>query len=330
MLPNIINSFRFNAQPLLLRMEYLLTIFSDKIGPLLNRAWTYTQYVWNNLFKRSKPYTNEEAMEYAYGLLSGSIVEIQSFRNFSNGNIYIIAKAKEKKEEYFFKLILLKKVGSTFIREWDQELMSFTEDFEIIDLQKIGSHFILFIENSFGSGAGTRILYALNSSSKELFKVIEHHDWSDMTRVYTPTIEFSPKDIDQKLLKSLEKYALAKEMLKGKRVDFSIPEYAVRNWHRMNGEIKKGDVELYFYPGRPTYSSSPTEVVHSDNIEWIGYFKGPLCGYLKKKNEHFVAYSPGWTYDWPQHLKLKGKGIQFTSGNHTLHFELKGDKGILS
>ncbi|OAN61016.1 hypothetical protein A8B79_05950 [Balneola sp. EhC07] len=311
-------------------IDSILSIFSDYIGSFLKGAVNRIRFYSNKLLNRSEPYTKDEALEYAYAVISGNIVQVSSFRNFSTGNIYIAVKAKEKKGEYFFKLILLKKVGSTFIRDWEHELISFTEDFEVIDLQKSGEYFILFIENSFGSGAGTKTLYAFSSSTKKLFKIIEHHDWSDMTRVYTPSIELSPRDVDQKLLKNLEQYASMNDMLKEMRVDFSNPKHAVRNWHRLNGSITEGDVELCFYDGRPTYGSSPTEVVHYDDIEWIGYFKGPLCGYLKKRDEHFIAYSPGWTYDWPQDLKMKGNGIQFTSGKHTLSFELNGNKGNLN
>ena len=325
-------SFRFNAQPLLLKMEFLLTIFSDKIGPLLNRGWIYTQYVWNNLFKRSQPYSKKEALEYAYGIVSGQISEIWSFRNFADGRVYILVKVKEVKEDYFEKLVLLKKVGDSFIREWETELIIYTTDFEVKDLLKNGVHFILFIENSFGSEAGTKTLHAFNSKSLVMYQIIEHHDWSDLSRAYSPEPEFQPKEIDLKLSKKLEDFAKSKEMLRSKRVDFDSPDNAVLNWHRLNGSITSGEVELYFYPGRPTYGSSPNEVVHSDDVEWIAYFKGPLCGYLKEKDQHFIAFCSPYSYHWPKELKAVGNTITFSRHieEDSLSFEFLGDKGILS
>ncbi len=310
-------------------LDFIVSIFSGKIGSWISSIWVSIRYIWNSIFNLSIPYSKKEALEYAYGIVSGQINEVWSFRNFVDGRVYILVKVKEVKEDYFEKLVLIKRVGDSFIREWETELIIYTSDFEVKDLLKNGVHFILFIENSFGSGAGTKTLFALDSKSLVTYQIIERHDWSDLTRAYSPEPELRPKNIDLKLSKRLEEFAKSKEMLRSKRVDFDNPDNAILNWHRLNGSITSGEVELYFYSGRPTYGSSPTEVVHSDDIEWIGYFKGPICGYLKKRNEHFVAYSPGWTYDWPKHLKLKGTRIQFTSGNHTLRFELKGGKGKL-
>jgi len=309
--------------------EIIVSIFSDRISPSFNKVWTKLKYYWYHFFVAKTPYSDKEAKEYAYSVVSGQIDKITSFHNFSENRSYILATVKENKEDFFLKLVLLKKMGNTFVLDWEHKLISYVDDITTLDIQKKGLNFILFIEKSYGSGGGTKTLHAFNSITKESFQVIEHYNWSDLTRSSTPTLDLVPKNMGKEFFELLETYALTKGMLNGTRVDFSKPEHAIQNWHRMNGDIKNGEVNLFFYPGKPVYGSGILEMEDTSKIKWIAYFKGPLFGYLKQDNTHFVAYSPGWTYNWPYDLKGRSQTVSFKSGKDKIVFELKGDKGIL-
>ena len=309
--------------------ELIVSIFSDTIRPSFSKVWTKLKYYWYHFFVDKFPYSEKEAKEYAYGVVSGQIDKITSFHNFSENRSYILATVKENKDDFFLKLVLLKKIGNTFVQDWEHKLIRYVDDIHAIDIQKKGVNFILFIEESYGSGGGTKTLHAFNSVTKESFQVIEHYNWSDLTRSSTPTLDLVPKNMGKEFFELLEAYASTKGMLNGTRVDFSKPEHAIQNWHRMNGDIKKGEINLCFYPGKPVYGSGILETEDTSEIEWIAYFKGPLFGYLKQDNTHFVAYSPGWTYNWPHNIDANNKAILFKSGGKKFVFELKGSKGIL-
>lgn len=309
--------------------ELFVSIFSDKISPFFNKAWTKIKYYGYKFLTPKTPYTKEEALELAYSVVSGQIHKVTSFKNFSEDREYILATVKENKEDYFLKLVLLKRIGNTFTRNWEHKLISYVDDIDALDLQKTGVNFILFVEESYGSGGGSKTLHAFNSVTKEAFQVTELYNWSDLTRSSVPSLDLTPKDMDKEFFELLETYASTKDMLKGARIDFSKPDHAIQNWHQMNSKIKKGEVNLCFYPGKPVYGSSILEAKETPDVEWIAYFKGPLFGYLKKDNSHFVAFSPGWTYDWPHDLDADNKAVSFTSGGKKFIFELNNDKGIL-
>jgi hypothetical protein len=198
-------------------------------------------------------------------------------------------------------------MSNTFIKDWELEQMLLITDYEIVDIQENGYHNFAFMEQSGGSGAKTKILNIYDLISKEHIKIIEHIDWTTPKNPHSPEVIIEPKDIDKDLLPQIEEYAASKGLFKQHKVDFSKPEHAIQNWHRMNGEIAEGKVKLCFYSGEPVYGASISDTLNFDHIKWIAYFKGPLFGYLKKEDKHFVAYSPSWTYNWPKNLKGEPK-----------------------
>lgn len=310
-------------------LEFLGSIFSDKLPSLSTKIGTWCKYQWFRFFVNKEPCSEQQAIQHAYGVLSGHIDTAISFRNIDEKRPFILVKIRESIENPEYKFVLLKKIGNTFINDWEFEPAILITDFEVVDIQKNGYHNFTFVEQTAGTGADTKILNIVDLVSKERFKITEHRDHTVPKKPNAPDIIIEPNNIDEKLFSKIEKYAALKDMFKQNTVDFTKPEHAVQNWHRMNGEIKKGEVNLCFYSGKPIYGSGILETEETPEIEWIAYFKGPLFGYLKKDNSHFVAYSPGSSYNWPYDLEGRNKAISFKSAGEKFVFELKGDKGIL-
>jgi len=308
----------------------LLNIIIEKLSAFLPKVWRWIRYQWFNFFINKTPYTEKEAKQIAYGVLSGHIDKAISFRNIDEKRSYILVEVRSSVEDHDYKFVLLKQMGNTFIQVWEFEQMLLISDFEIVDIQKNGYHNFAFMEQTAGSGADTKILNIIDLINKEHIKIIEHIDWTTPKNPHSPEVIFEPENIDEKLLPEIEKYAAPKGFFKQNKVDFSNPEHAIQNWHRLNGERKNGNIELTFYPGRPIFGASVNEIINTESLEWIAYFKGPLYGYLKNKDLHFVAYSPSWTYDWPQDLNGNENKVSFQSGETKFTFKFHGKSGILS
>lgn len=312
-------------------MEFL-SLVVEKIISFLPKVWRWLRYQCFYLFVNKTPYTEKEARQIAYGVLSGHIDKVICFRNIDEKRPYVLVKVRNSVEEHNYRFVLLKKMGNTFIQDWEFEAVLLITDFEIVDIQKNGYHNFAFIEQSAGSGADTKILNIVDLINKEHIKIIEHIDWTTPKNPHSPEVITKPEDIDEELLPKIEKYAASKGFFEQNKVDFSKPEHAIQNWHRMNGEISEGEVKLRFYSGEPVYGASISDTLDFDHIKWIAYFKGPLFGYLKNKDQHFVAYSPSWTYNWPKKLKGTEKKVHFErhSDEGKLIFEFDGKSGILT
>ncbi|HEX6981293.1 MAG TPA: hypothetical protein VF181_00895 [Balneolaceae bacterium] len=312
-------------------MEFL-NLIVEKIFSVFPKVWRWIRYQWFKLFVNKTPYTKKEAKQIAYGVLSGHIDNAISFRNIDERRPYILVEVRSSVEDHDYKFVLLKKMGNTFIQDWEFERVLLVTDYEIVDIQKNGYHNFAFIEQSAGSGADTKILNIVDLINKRHIKIIEHIDHTSPKNPHSPEVTFEPNDIDKKQLPKIEEYAASKGLFNQNKVDFSKPEHAIQNWHRMNGEISEGEVKLRFYSGEPVYGASISDTLDFEHIKWTAYFKGPLFGYLKNEDKHFVAYSPSWTYNWPKRLKGTPKKVHFEihSGEVKLTFELDGKSGRLT
>ena len=305
--------------------------FKGEILAVWGKVSYWSKYQWYRIFTNKSPLTEEEAKQHAYGVLSGDIKNAISFRNLDEKKVFILVYIHEKSEP-FFRLVLLKQFGNSYSIDWKKEQVLLITELDVVDLQKKGVHDIIFIEESSGTGAGSKILNIVNSKDKSHIKVTEWYNWMEPRKPSSPEIEIEPDDLDKRLLANIEDYAVTQGMLTGNKVDFSKPENAIQNWHRRNGEITRGLVELDFYPGKPQYRNSITDATSTTKIEWIAYFKGPLIGYLKSENKHFIAYSPASIYSSPSELRATGNKVSFTTNSErkSMTFELKGSDGILS
>lgn len=308
-----------------------LISFKDEILTVWSKVSHWTKYQWYRQFTNKSPLTEEEAKQHAYGVLSGDIKKAISFRNLDEKKVFILVHIYEKSEP-FFRLVLLKQFGNSYSIDWKKEQVLLITELDVVDLQKKGIHDIIFIEESSGTGAGSKILNIVNSEDKSHIKVTEWYNWMEPKKPASPEIEIEPDDLDKKLLAKIEDYAVKQGMLASNKVDFSKPEHAIQNWHRKNGESTSGQVELDFYPGKPQYVNSVTETLYMSSIEWTAYFKGPLIGYLKSENKHFIAFSPASIYSSPSKLRATGNKVSFTTNSEreSLTFEFKRSYGVLS
>jgi len=298
----------------------------------INKIAELAKYQWFKIINNKSPLTEEEARKHAYGVLSGDIRKVISFKNIDENKVYILVYLRENIEEPLFKLVLLKQFGNSYSIDWEREQIQLIQLLDVEELNKRGIRDIIFIEEASGTGAGSKTLNIINSQDKNHIKITELYNWMEPRKPSSPQVEIYPKDLSQKLLDSIERYAVSKGMLTGNLVDFSKPEHAIQNWHRRNGVKTSGEIELDFYPGKPKYGNSVADTFSTSKIEWIAYFKGPLIGYLKSENKHFVAYSPANIYSWPRELAATENKVIFKSEveRKLMTFKFDGGTGKLS
>lgn len=313
-------------------LETLISFFKDDMLSAINKISELAKYQWFKINNNKSPLTEEEAKNHAYGVLSGNIRKVISFNNIDENNIYILVYLRENIEKPLFKLVLLKQIGNSYSIDWEREQIQLIKLLDVGELNKRGIQNIIFIEEASGTGVGSKTLNIINSQDKNHIKVTEWYNWMEPKKPTSPEIEFEPDDLDKRLLANIEDYAVTKGMLAGNKVDFSKPEHAIQNWHRRNGVKTSGEIELDFYLGKPKYGNSVADTFSTSKIEWIAYFKGPLIGYLKSEDKHFVAFSPLDIYSWPRELAATENKVHFKSEveRKVLTFELAGDTGKLS
>jgi hypothetical protein len=99
----------------------------------------------------------------------------------------------------------------------------------------------------------------------------------------------------------------------GKVVDFNSPEFSVQRWHKENGTRTSGIVRLHYYQGHPPCKATVVATLDTGTVLWMSFFKGPLIGYEKLNDRHFVAFSAAWSYNWAKNLAFDGQSLWFGS-----------------
>ena len=148
---------------------------------------------------------------------------------------------------------------------------------------------------------GSRTLFVYSCKREQLYQITESYHWADAAGPVSPQIEIQP-ETDSGFIEDIEKYAVRKGLLAMKRVDLGAPEFASERWHADNGRKRTGLLKLHYYEGRSVCGASITAEIETDDIIWTAFFKGPLVGYIKSKDKHFIAYSPSWIYNWAKCL----------------------------
>jgi hypothetical protein len=280
--------------------------------------------------KNKKPPLNEtKAIQIAHSILSGHIDNAFSFININSNNIYIALSRRSSAADHDVKIHLLEQIGDTYRQIWNSETLWCKPQLEVKDINGDGIHELIFIEESFGSGGGTICMSVYSQITNKPYKIREDYWWSDASGPHTPTITFEPEPENKDLRHAMVQYARAHGLLKKPElVDFDDPKFAEQRWHKYNGNKTKGPVILHFYNGKPPYIGTDKDSLNTKDILWIACFKGPLVGYLKSKDKHFIAYSPSDRYDWITCLAYSEDTLWFSSSGSGL-FSFKLDQDLV-
>lgn len=205
-------------------------------------------------------------------------------------------------------------VGSTFklIAKSDRLVRFRPLSLSVLDVDDDGFYEAIVQDGTSGNGGGTERLTIYLARRTQMFTVTESLQWQDRAGPHWPVVEIQPSDVDKETLRTLE--LVAKKLgllLPGRFVDFDRAEFAVERWHKENGRRTQGKVNIRYYPGYPVYGASVVDTLDAGGILWISFFKGPVVGYDKAQNRHFVAFSSAWSYNWATCFAWDGSSLWF-------------------
>jgi len=290
------------------------TAFGAFRGPF--KAALRNARIW--LFRmrtRQSPFAEQKAKEIAYSVLAGDILRAISYRNIDSPHVFIAALRRSSEIDFDPAVYVLEQIGETYKVVWKSDRLFRTAPtaFEVQDVDGDGNREVVFEDQAYGTGGGSRSLMVYSASDSRLFSVTESLNWQNRAGPISPEIEIKPADSPE-MIKVLEAVAKSHGFLQpGTVVDFESPEFSVERWHKENGTRTSGTIRIHYYQGYPPCKASVAATLDSGTIFWLSFFKGPLIGYEKLNDRHFVAYSAAWSYNWAKSLVFDGHRLWFSS-----------------
>ena len=268
--------------------------------------------IWRSLINKP-PYPESKAKEIAYSVLAGYVMRAISFRNFDSERVLIAVTRRSSEQGFDSNAYLLEQIGSTFRVIWESNRVYGLdgESLDVKDLDHDGYKEIVFESRSIGTGAGSTTLAVYLTDQRKLLTLTETLNWQNLAGPQSPEVTIDPPQ-DPVAIKLLELAAKGRPLLQlAAPIDFEDSKFSVQRWHKDNGPNPVGEIKTHLYPGRPAYGSSVAAECDAGEILWISHFKGPLFGYLKSEDKHFIAYSPAWFYNWAKSLAYDGERLWF-------------------
>ncbi|HEV2499629.1 MAG TPA: hypothetical protein VGY31_08635 [Terriglobia bacterium] len=204
-----------------------------------------------------------------------------------------------------------------YISETLYILDSAQEFLAVVDFDKDGKKEIVFSSVSLGNSFGTKCVYLYVPSLDRVYVARAQYNWCAPAE---PPVQLStepaPSDEkDRKWLNALEGVIRSMRAIDPlPQIDFDDPIHAVARWHRDNPAPCSGTLQIHPFPGLPRSTASTSVVLDDGDITWIAYFKGPVYGHMKSRDQHFVVYSPRWSYHWAHCLLANQRFLWIGTG----------------
>jgi len=264
---------------------------------------------------RQAAFDESKAKQVAYSVLAGDILRAVCYRNLDSPHIFIAALRRGSEIDFDPTVFVLEQIGQTYKVIWKSDRLFGTSPttFEVRDVDGDGNREVVFEDQSYGTGGGSRRLMIYSTSNSRLFSVTESLNWQNRAGPVSPEIEIKPADSPE-MIRVLEAVAKSRGFLQpGTVVDFDSAEFSVQRWHKENGTRTSGTVRIKHYQGYPPCKASVVVTLDAGTILWMSFFKGPLIAYEKLNDRHFVAYSAAWSYNWVKSLVFDGQRLWFSS-----------------
>jgi hypothetical protein len=198
--------------------QSLYTVVQKPLGKL----WQWVRVCVFKFRNRKPPLTEAKANQVSTSVLGGDVPTAISFRNMNTKHILIAALRRSSEKDFDWKVFLLEQLGSTFQAVWKSEmLVSFTKcQIEVQDINSDGNCEVIYEDQSFGTGGGSRSVYVYFPESKKLHSLTESLNWQDLSGPVSPEVKIEPEG-DSKLVSQIERVASKRGFLNPLRKSIS-------------------------------------------------------------------------------------------------------------
>src|SRR5713226_10417070 len=157
------------------------------------------------LLRDKKPPIDEiTAMQFSAAVLSGHIDRAIAHRNIDSDHIFIAVARRESQSHHSSQIHVLEQFGNTYRPIWSSEALWDNTGLHVDDINRDGSKEIIFTEESFGTGAGTRVMTVYSLVRNQVCQIREIYNWEDAAGPVSPRIEIDPCP-DRRFLRAVEK-----------------------------------------------------------------------------------------------------------------------------
>lgn len=325
--------------------KFVLDLLRTAWSPLGSLVWKLRLLLFALRNRLGPPMDSDTARAVAFGALSGSVVAAIPYRDFGNPRRRIAALREPYNGGPGQTLCILEEFGRSWRVIWSSEpFLGYSWPlggaFAVHDADRDGKKEISMGFASLGSAYEGYTIYLHVPTRGLTYRATVERNWADPAEV-TPRITIEPADaVDTPYVAVLE--SLCDKLGITKRVpfiDLDDPANAVLRWHKENGDRKDGAVRIHLYEGPGPFDPIPKHCLDDGEYLWIEYSKGPVYGYIKSENKHFIPYSPASIYAWvnclvasPRYLWMGTLGdgiVRFDKKRHVLKqfiFEFEGHK----
>lgn len=311
-----------------LAVKLVISLFSQILNIFVV---IFDKFKWlcSKVVNRKPPFDSEKSKQIAFTILGGMIHDAISFKNVFSRKRYIATIQSSQKTANIMRLVILGETGNSYSEIWSTTEVFHPSQFKVVDIDKDGKYEISYVQSSFGASGinGMKTLNVYRLRDGVLYRIGESFDYLSSTGQKAPTI-YREEYNDKKFNNAFELHAVSEGFLKKIDIEFTNPKFAIAHWHFLNGDANFGEIKLYLYPGPPPELENSISVrLNTDLIDWIGYFKGALVGFLKNKNKHFIAFSSPDEYNWVKQLVLFNDRVFFITHSEDgfFSFKLKSD-----
>lgn len=315
--------------------EHLIEIILNKFDIKIIKEGF--QKIWIILHNQNivKPslISEKEAKNIVYSKTSTEVIKAIPFKNPKDNSYYIAALIRYKKDNraYSDRINLFKKFGKTYTFKWESPSLRIYESFEVRDINNNGYKELIFSDVASGTGMWEKKMYIYSITEDNLFILEENMDYNELSSPFSPNISLN-FNINSNFGKSIEKITEDYGFLNNKTLDLEDKKFAHHNWYAMNGNIHSGRIRLKKYNGKPDYSYKLHKKRIGKNFNWYSYNMGPLYGYNKSQNKHFVAFAPDFRAHYVRCINyLDEQKVYFScfGDSRIYYFEYKETHGIL-
>lgn len=272
----------------------------------------------------------DQARAIAFGTLGGNVVAAIPYRDFGNPRQLIAAVREPYEGGHEQTLYILEQFGRSWRVVWHTDPihpydLPLPQAFAVHDADGDGKMEISLGFGKLGSAYEGYAVYLYVPSQPQTYCVKVDRDWTNPAEV-VPRIKVEPPEAgDTPYIRALETLCDKLDLTKPVPfIDLDHPVNAVLRWHKENGARKDGPVSIHLYEGPGPFDPIPEGCLEDGDYLWIAYFKGPVYGYIKSQNKHFIPYSPASIYLWVNCLVASNRYLWMgTHGDGIVRFDKK-------